>query len=167
MMERVAKTVLVAAVALFLSLVAWNNLVDYGSNYEFVRHVLSMDTTFPTNQLKGRALTSPAIHHAFYAGIIAWEALSAAWLWVAAWRLWRARSNGTDFSRAKPLAVAGLVFNLLLWFVAFITVGGEWFLMWQSQVWNGQTAAFRMFACIGIILLFLKTPEEDGKMVAA
>lgn len=161
MIERVAKLSLVAAVAFFLTLVAWNNVVDYGSNYEFVRHVLSMDTTFPTNQLKGRALTAPAIHHAFYAGIIAWEAISAAWLWYASWGLWQARRHGSDFRKAKPVAVAGLVFNLLLWFVAFITVGGEWFLMWQSQVWNGQTAAFRMFACIGLVLLFLRTPEED------
>ncbi|MFM8360131.1 MAG: DUF2165 family protein [Verrucomicrobiota bacterium] len=167
MIERVAKTALVAAAAFFLSLVAWNNLVDYGSNHEFVRHVLSMDTTFPTNQLKGRALVRPAIHHAFYAGIIAWEALSAAWLWAASWRLWRARSDGPAFRQAKPLAIAGLVFNLLLWFVAFLTVGGEWFLMWQSTVWNGQSAAFRMFACLGIILLLLKTPEEDARAASA
>jgi predicted small integral membrane protein len=33
--------------------------------------------------------------------------------------------------------------------------------MWQSQTWNGQNAAFRMFTCIGIILLFLKTSETD------
>lgn len=167
MIERIAKAALVAAAAFFLTLVAWNNVVDYGSNHEFVRHVLSMDTTFPTNQLKGRALPSPVIHHAFYAVIIAWEALSAAGLWAAAWRLWRARADGAAFRQAKPWAVAGLVFNLLLWFVAFLTVGGEWFLMWQSQVWNGQTAAFRMFACLGIILLFLKTPEEDVRAASA
>ena len=36
------------------------NLVDYGSNHEFVKHVLSMDTTFPGNKLMGRAITNPA-----------------------------------------------------------------------------------------------------------
>jgi predicted small integral membrane protein len=41
------------------------------------------------------------------------------------------------------------------WLVAFLVVGGEWFLMWQSKNWNGQDAAFRMFAIIGIALLFL------------
>ena len=30
-----------------------DNLIDYGSNYEFVKHVLSMDTTFPGNKLMG------------------------------------------------------------------------------------------------------------------
>ena len=31
--------------------------------------------------------------------------------------------------------------------------------MWQSHVWNGQDAAFRMFACLGIMLLYLNAPE--------
>jgi predicted small integral membrane protein len=33
--------------------------------------------------------------------------------------------------------------------------------MWQSQVWNGQTAATRMFTCVGLVLLILKTPDTD------
>jgi hypothetical protein len=31
--------------------------------------------------------------------------------------------------------------------------------MWQSKMWNGQDAAFRMFTVIGIILLFVAQPE--------
>ncbi len=162
MLERLSKVALVAAVSLFLAIVAYNNVVDYGSNLEFVRHVLSMDSTFSGNQLKGRALTQPWIHHTFYAGIIAWEWVGAISIGCGAWSLWRARkASSADFARSKSLAVAALTANLLLWFTAFLTVGGEWFAMWQSQVWNGQTAAFRMFACIGIILLFLKTPDSE------
>jgi predicted small integral membrane protein len=50
-----------------------------------------------------------------------------------------------------------------MWLVAFLDVGGEWFLMWQSQVWNGQEAAFRMFAVVGIVLLILLQPEGEGQ----
>ncbi len=39
--------------------------------------------------------------------------------------------------------------------------GAEWFLMWQSQVWNGQTAATRMFTCVGLVLLIVKTQDVD------
>jgi predicted small integral membrane protein len=46
--------------------------------------------------------------------------------------------------------------------VTFLTVGGEWFVMWQSQIWNGQMSAFRMFTCVGIVLLFLKTADPAG-----
>lgn len=162
MIERLSKVVLLAAVALFMGLVTLNNVIDYGSNFAFVKHVLSMDTTFPENQLRWRALTSPAVHHGFYAGIIAWEATTTLAIGWGAVRLWRLRAARAEaFEAAKGFAVGALTLNLLLWFVAFITVGGEWFVMWQSQIWNGQTAAFRMFTCVGIVLLFLKTADPD------
>ncbi len=162
MLERLSKIALVAAVALFLAIVAANNIIDYGSNLEFVRHVLSMDTTFSGNRLKGRALTEPWIHHVFYSGIIAWEWVGAISIGWSAGILWHRRSaSAAVFNAAKSPAVAALSLNLLLWFTAFLTVGGEWFAMWQSQIWNGQNAAFRMFACIGIVLLFLKTSDSE------
>lgn len=161
MLLRLAKTALVAAVAFFLLLVGFNNLVDYDSNFQFVRHVLSMDTTFPGNHLLGRALTAPAIHHAFYAGIILWEFVTGGLIAAGVIKMWRARvGSPTAWQQAKVLATAGLVLSLLQWFVAFITVGGEWFVMWQSKIWNGQDAAFRMFTVVGVILLFLHQPEE-------
>jgi len=57
------------------------------------------------------------------------------------------------------MGIAALTLACLLWFVAFLTVGGEWFLMWQSRTWNSQDAAFRMFASLGIILDYLSLPE--------
>ena len=42
---RVSKVVLVFAIALFYTILVLNNITDYGSNYEFVRHVLMMDST--------------------------------------------------------------------------------------------------------------------------
>lgn len=54
--------------------------------------------------------------------------------------------------------------SLLMWLVAFLSVGGEWFLMWQSKSWNGQEAAFRMFTVIGIILLVLIQPDVEERL---
>jgi len=36
--------------------------------------------------------------------------------------------------------------------------------MWQSKTWNGQEAAFRMFAVLGIVLIFMamKDVEEQA-----
>jgi predicted small integral membrane protein len=70
-------------------------------------------------------------------------------------------AGAAAFNHAKALAALGLTVSLLQWFVAFIAVGGEWFLMWQSQIWNGQDAAFRMFACIGVVMLILIQKDED------
>ena len=36
---RVSKAVLVFAIALFYTILVLNNITNYGSNYEFVRHV--------------------------------------------------------------------------------------------------------------------------------
>jgi predicted small integral membrane protein len=47
--------------------------------------------------------------------------------------------------------------------VAFLSVGGEWFLMWQSKIWNGQEAAFRMFTVVGIVLLLLVESEAEER----
>jgi predicted small integral membrane protein len=163
MLIRLSKASLVASSALFLLVVVFNNLTDYGSNFEFVRHVLSMDTTFPGNRGMWRALTSPVIHHAFYASIILWELVAGGMLAVAAGRMWRARAGSADaWRQAKSLAVAGLTVSLLQWFVAFLIVGGEWFLMWQSSVWNGQGAAGRMFAVFALILVFLNQREDEA-----
>ncbi len=47
MIVRLSKALLVCAIALFASLVAFGNITDYGSNFAFVRHVFMMDTIFP------------------------------------------------------------------------------------------------------------------------
>jgi predicted small integral membrane protein len=159
---RLCKVALVACAAFFLLLVVFNNLTDPGSNLKFVRHVLSMDDTFQGNSGRWRALPAPRVHLLFYGIIVLWEGVSAAMIGAGAWRLWRARRAGAaGWQAAKSLAVAGLTVSLVQWFAAFLSVGGEWFLMWQSKQWNGQEAALRMFAIQGIVLLFL-CQREDG-----
>jgi len=44
---RSIKLALVFGVAILHSLVVFNNITDYGSNYEFVRHVMMMDSKYP------------------------------------------------------------------------------------------------------------------------
>jgi predicted small integral membrane protein len=74
---RLAKATMVGSLAAYAFIVAYNNVVDYGSNYQFVRHVLSMDTTFPGNALMHRAITNESIWRAAYALIMVMEGLTA------------------------------------------------------------------------------------------
>jgi predicted small integral membrane protein len=152
---------LVTAVAFFYTLLVFNNLTDYESNYAFVHHVLLMDSTFPGNHGMWRAIHRQWMQAAFYDSIICWEAVTMLLLWAGALKLLRAVCKpGTAFRKAMTLAVGGLTVSLLMWFVAFLSIGGEWFLMWQSPTWNGQEAAFRMFLVVGVVLLLLVMPEE-------
>lgn len=158
---RLAKIVLLAGLAFYYSLIVFNNLVDFESNYQFVRHTLLMDTTLAGNRAMGRAIHSPWIQHAFYWVIIAWEMLLAVASWWGAARLLRARrAPAAQFNAAKRPAIVALTASMLLWLVPFLAVGGEWFLMWQSPVWNGQQAAFRGFMMAGIVLLLVVQPER-------
>jgi predicted small integral membrane protein len=161
---RVSKILLVFAVALFYSFVVLNNTTDYNSNYQFVRHILMMDSTSPGNHGMWRALNSPAWHTAFYISIIAWEVVIMLLSWWGGARLaGAARGTAVDFNQSKRVAIAALTLALLQWLVAFLSVGGEWFLMWQSKTWNGQDAAFRMFTVIGIVLLLVAQPDAEGQ----
>jgi len=161
MQLRLCKIVVTALSAVFLFVVVFNNLTDPNSNYQFVRHVLSMDTTFPGNTLMYRSITAPLAHKAAYAGIICWEAFCCALIGSGTLKLWKARrAPQADWKKAKGLASLGLVAILVQFFFGFMTVGGEWFLMWQSRVWNGQDAAFRLFTFMGISLIFLNQADE-------
>ncbi|MEM6707590.1 MAG: DUF2165 domain-containing protein [Pseudomonadota bacterium] len=161
---RLVKAAFVAAVALFALLVGLNNLIDYDSNFQFVRHVLSMDTTFEGNRLMNRALTAPWIHHTAYALIIAAELATAALTAWGAWALYRARhESAAAFARASTTATLGLALGIGLWLTGFLTIGAEWFLMWQSQSWNGQQAAFRFTMVLFAVLIFLHLPETPSE----
>jgi predicted small integral membrane protein len=162
MITRTAKILLVAGIALFYTLVVFNNLTDFDSNYQFVHHVLSMDSTLPGNHGMWRALPSRTMQLAFYVSIIAWEIVTMALLWWGVASLLRVlRQPVAAFNTAKRIPVMALTLSMLMWLVAFLSVGAEWFLMWQSHTWNGQEPAFRMFAVVGLVLLILLQPETE------
>ncbi len=161
MLIRLTKIVLVVSAGIFAALVVFNNVTDYESNYIFLQHVLSMDTTFPGNRRLWRAIHSPEIQREIFTLIIATEALVAGLCLAGATRLWRARNDAETFPAAKGLAVAGLTLGVVLWFGGFIAIGGEWFLMWQSKTWNGTQPSFRISAIMALILIYL-TSKNDG-----
>jgi len=159
---RVAKVTLVAAIALFASLVTFGNLTDYNTNYAFVQHVLAMDTIFPFSTIKYRAITDPTLQRAAYALIIAVEGAIAVLCWIGVVALVRRlRADAAAFNRAKTYAVAGLALGFLLWQVGFMSIGGEWFGMWQSQQWNGVPSAFRFVVTIVAVLIFVAMPDQE------
>ncbi len=162
MIVRLSKAALTLFAGLFGLLVGVDNIADYGTNFAFVQHVLSMDTTFPGNALLWRAITSGWLHHAAYALIIVSELVVGLLCTVGAWRLFITRSQPAPlFNDAKGLALAGLSAGFALYFFGFLVIGGEWFQMWQSQTWNGQEAAFRFAASFGLVLIFVSQEDTD------
>ena len=161
MYTRYSKIALVWSIAFFSSLVVFNNITDFGSNYDFVFHILKMDTTFPGNAGMWRAIESPFLYHIAYVFIIIIEAVVAVLCWFGGFRLLKVVQDAENFNTTKGIAILGLTLGVLLWFTGFMTIGGEWFLMWQSKVWNGQQAAFRLTVIFGIVLLYVCMSDDE------
>ena len=159
---RLSKVAMIAALAAYALMVAYDNIVDYGSNYDFVKHVLSMDTTFPSNALRQRAISDESIWRLAYELIIGIEWLTGVLLTIGALALLhRLGAPAQAFNRAKVWAIAGLTAGFGLWFFGFMVIAGEYFAMWQSNVWNGQEAAFRIATEILGVLVFVSLPDGD------
>lgn len=152
---RAAKIVVVAIVAAFFSIVAFSNITDFNTNYAFVRHVLSMDTTFRSPELMWRAIEDPTLHRMAYWLIIAWEGATAILCWVGVAALGTAWSAAPPaFDRARTFAIAGLLTGIVLYAFGFLVIASEWFAMWQSEQWNAQaTAGMFTTVLIGALVL--------------
>jgi len=158
---RVSKSIVCLSLAIFALLVCLNNLLDYESNYAFVQHTLSMDTVFPDNTLKYRAILDPFVWSLAYGLIIFAEFLTGALLLMGAISLLKNLNSPLVFNRAKNWVYLGCLTGFLLWFFGFIVVGGEWFCMWQSEKWNGVEAAFRFVVFIMFTFLFTAMSESE------
>lgn len=157
---RLTKTLMVLFFGLYVLIVAFGNVTDYDSNFQFVKHVLSMDTTFPGNALMYRAITADSVHHIAYILIIIVEWMIALACLYGGGRMFKhIKADAAIFHRSKKWAFTGLLLGLSVWFLGFQVIGGEWFAMWQSQQWNGLSSAFRLTTYIGTALLALMWKE--------
>lgn len=151
-----AAGVLTGILALYIALVALGNITDFGTNQQFVRHVLAMDTTFHDKNLMWRAITGTGLQDTAYVLIIAWETVAALVL-IRGTYLWARRK---DDDLARRWSTYGLLMLLLLFGAGFIAIGGEWFSMWQSKTWNGLEAATRVFLLAGVALIVNQLPAR-------
>lgn len=158
-MIRFAKIVLALSAGILILLVGVDNILDYNTNFEVVKHVLTMDAV--SGPLKTRAITEPRLHDAVYLFIIVTEIATGLCTILGAWRMWRVRElSGSTFQREKTYAVGGLAVALWLYLFGFMAIGGEWFEMWRAGQWNMQEEAFRFIGCIGLALIFINQRDD-------
>lgn len=138
------------------------NLMDYDSNYQFVRHVLSMDTTFEGNALMWRAIDSPVIHTIAYIGIIVAEGVFAALGLIGGVKLFvRRNADAATFNAARGWGFVAYGLGFVIWFFGFIVVGSEWFAMWQSGSWNGKSTAMAISTLLAGFAVLLAVSESE------
>lgn len=149
--KKFAKSLILFFYLSMIFMFAINNTFDFNTNYEFVKHVLSMDTTFNPNSI--RAIHNKSIHLLAYLSIIAWQYLTFV---VGLLGLKEYCSAGrVEFINAS------LMMAITLYFFGYIIVASEWFMMWQSSKWNGKNTAF-MFTMLLILILNLINSHNEG-----
>ena len=169
----VVAAILVALNGLYILLVAFGNITDFGTNQAFVRHVLAMDTTNfgapPGTELDPdvmwRAITNTTVQNIAYIGLIVWESATALVL-IAAVVFW-VRERGAGYRVARSLSTIGLLMLLLLFMGGFIAIGGEWFQMWKSTAWNGLDPAFRNSVLALTALVIIHLPSSHWEIERA
>lgn len=164
--------VVTAINALYMLLAAIGNITDFDTNFAFVQHVLSMDTTnfggAPGEGLDTdvawRAIGQGGVHTIAYVLLIAWETISAIVLLIATVR-WIAAIRSGNHDEARRLSTVGFLMIVILFMGGFITIGGEWFQMWRSTAWNGLDPAFRnsVLALFGLVLVHLPSRDWKGR----
>jgi predicted small integral membrane protein len=77
------------------------------------------------------------------------------------WQMFRnLKKSASAFHASKNWAVAGIITGILIWFLGFEIIGGEWFSMWQSVTWNGLAAAERVLSFLFFVLILLHLRDE-------
>lgn len=142
---RVFQVLVISTLGLFGGLIFLDNILDYDANFQFVRHVLSMDTIFEGNTQKWRSIEDPIIHHGVYVSLIATEALFAVLCFWGGVDMFLALQRPVEaFAASKTNGYFGLGVGFLIWFFGFVVIGAEWFGMWQSTEWNGKETGMQI-----------------------
>lgn len=134
---RISKAALMLFISLFGILIMYSNFTDYSTNYEYLGHILSMDTTRDNLKYSYRAIQSQILHHRIYWLIITLDLMSTIFFIMGTYNLYK-NINGScaEFHEAKKFAIIGLIIAIFIYYVCFQVIGVEWFNMDESQQWN-------------------------------
>lgn len=166
--QQLSKAAIAFAVGFFCLLVGYDNIIDFNTNYEFVNAVLSMDQMepfFSGNQvILARAITNPKIHLIAYWLIICGELIAGVVCMTGALMMFSS-INKTRFIKGQVTYLMGATCAILLWYLGFAVVGGEYFAMWANKM-NGQTkaytfATFILITAIYVALPYLKIEKQE------
>jgi predicted small integral membrane protein len=146
--------VVVACVASYFSLIAFNNVTDFETNHGLVKAVLNMEGV-KTQNLLWRAIESPALVKAAYLIIIATEVVIAILAWFSV--ILKLLGRG-----AKPFGMVALALAFTLFMFGFVVIGGEWFYMWQNPVVSGLVSKATILALLMLAALMFVIGEEEA-----
>ena len=158
---RYSKVILMSYISLFGLMVMFSNFTDYASNYEYVGHILSMDTTRENLNLSYRAITSPILHHRIYWFIITLEVVYTAFCLLGTYHLYRnINAPAAVFHEAKKYSIVGLLIGFFVYYICLQVIGTEWFNMDESAFWNAKDWARHIVDFMFPLLIYIALKIE-------
>src|SRR5687768_10066386 len=88
MITRLIKASIVGSIALFFSLVVFNNVTDFESNRIYIEKVFLMDTV-QNKTVAWRSLNNKNLHLTLYVIIILWEMVTAIICWLGTYAIFK------------------------------------------------------------------------------
>lgn len=158
---RYSKIILMAYISFFGMLVMIHNFTDYDSNYTYVAHILSMDTTIANENILYRAIDSPYLHHRIYWFIITMEVTYTLLCLIGTYHLYsKVNASAEEFHEAKKYSIMGILVAIFIYYVCLQTVGVEWFDMDTSQSWNAKDWARHIVDFIFPVMIYITLKVE-------
>lgn len=158
---RLSKLCMALFAGVFGLLVVLGNLGDYPLNLAHVAQTLSLQGVEVSPALAWRALPSPILHHLGYLAIIAAQLLfTFCCLKGFAHMAAAFRGSAMAFHHAKRWAIGGLLLGAALWYLGVQVIGGEWFLLWQSDS-PALASADRFMNFIYAALIFISLRNDE------
>lgn len=140
---RITASSLVLMTAAYYLVVAFDNITNPDSNWPFVRGVLAENGVAAGSGFEWRAIDAQWFHVVAFVGVIIFETLTGLLLAYAAYRGLRANEDRAAWAHAQRSTFLGMTSGLLVFFLGFITIGGNWFVMYLNSKWNGLDPAFQ------------------------
>jgi predicted small integral membrane protein len=166
---RVVTSLFVLMVSAYYLVVAFDNITNpvnpNASNWPFVQGVLSGDGVPADSGFEWRFIDATWFQALSYILIITGETITGVVLFIAGILGLRGSGSCPKWGRAQRWTYLGGLTGLGVFFFGFITVGGNWFIMYLNSKWNGLEPAFQN-SVMTVSMLILVTGVLLGSHMA-
>mgnify|MGYP001304488698 CR=1 FL=1 len=165
---RLSKGIVSLCIGVFIIGIFAGHLIDFESNFYFVRYVLSQITIDPwfrgTHDLVWLTISSPTTHFIFYCVMILGEMIAGLFCTSGAYLILKnASSAKKDFYLGKSLFLLGGMIAIIVLYFSFCVIGSEWFTIWTSTEWNSQMTIYAFSTSILLAMGYILIPDPEEK----
>lgn len=168
-MARVVTSIFVLMVALYYLVVGFDNITNptnpNASNWPFVQGVLSGEGVPADSGFEWRFIDATWFQALAYIGVMVTETVTGILLLIGGIAGLRGSRTCPRWGNAQKWTYAGGILGLAVFFLGFMVIGGNWFIMYLNSKWNGLEPAFQN-STMTVLMLVLVTGVLIGSHLA-